>query len=152
MGYLQYLNYQISELDKKSSQFQDIFAKTTKYKEKVLQEKKNLNDLEANLQVQIDDKIERLKRLKFKKQNIEYMTSYVVDILKRLASNKIIVKEFELEKNKMIISVQSKEHFNIGNFSDSILKEKLYNLKIEKITFDEETKLYSTKLILKKVK
>lgn len=149
--YFEYLDFNIQKLEKKASYFKEIFAKTEAYKKQVTTRKSTLEKQEKDLQAEIDNNIEKLKKLKYKKQNIEYMTSYMINVFDRLSKNNLIINDFKLKQKEMVISIETNQHFNIGNFSEDLLKEKIYNLKIGQVSFNKETNTYKTTLTLKKV-
>ncbi len=151
-SHIKYISYNIAELEEIAKEYEVVIKKIKDYEEKVLGNKNDLIKKDSQLQATLNDKIGQLKKLKFKKQNIEYITANTAKVFKDVSKFKLVIKEFDLNGRTISLLIETKEHKNIGDFITNVLESKVFNVSLGAIIeFNKESSVYETKLILNKV-
>ena len=149
---INYKNYQLNFAIQKLNISRSEFSRLKNIEEKIKQNKKKYSRILKDGQQKLKKRVDLLEDILDKKERISSKIPILNTIFAQIVKNDVLIKKLNINKNKFIICVQSKNDRNFTRLLGSFTNTKDFQVFMSSFTFDNEKDIFTTTITVEVVK
>jgi hypothetical protein len=141
---INYKNYQLNFAIQNLNISKGEFLRLKNIEEKIKQDKKKYTQMLNEKQKKLKQRVDLLENILDKKTKISSKIPILNTIFSQISKNNVIIKKLNIDKNKFIISVLSKNDRNFTKLLGSFTDTKDFQVFMSSFVFDSKQNLFKT--------